>query len=85
MLPFPHPSCVDGYLGIGVNPTTNTVYVAATGGVSGGVSVISGASNAVVATVPVGNGPDGVGVNPATNTVYVTNGSDSTVSVISGA
>jgi DNA-binding beta-propeller fold protein YncE len=48
------------------------------------VSVISGKTNKVTATIPVGSGPEVVAVNPATGTVYVTNEGSDTVSVISG-
>jgi DNA-binding beta-propeller fold protein YncE len=48
------------------------------------VSVISGQTNKVTATVPVGNGPIGVAVSPQTGDVYVPNGNNNTVSVISG-
>jgi DNA-binding beta-propeller fold protein YncE len=37
------------------------------------VSVIDGVTNAVVATVPVGDGPTALGHNPAGNKVYVSN------------
>ena len=74
---------------VGVNPTTNRVYVANRGSKS--VSVIDGATNAVTATVPVGTSPQGVGVNPITNQVYVaksftiSTSSTGNVSVIDGA
>jgi uncharacterized repeat protein (TIGR01451 family) len=71
----------DGPGGVGVNPTTNRVYVA--NYTSNSVSVIDGASHTVIATVPVSSHPWGVGVNPTTNRVYVVNGD--TVSVIDGA
>ncbi len=45
--------------GVGINPTTNKVYVANKGGNT--VSVIDGASNTVAATVSVGSFPWGVG------------------------
>jgi len=50
------------------------------------VSVISGRTNTVTATVPVGGiGPFGVAANPKTNTIYVTRQfGPGTVSVISG-
>src|SRR6266581_3601133 len=48
------------------------------------VSVISGRTNTVVATIPDGQGPFGVAVNPKTNTIYVTNPPSETVTVISG-
>jgi YVTN family beta-propeller protein len=68
--------------GVGVNPTTNTVYVGNSRGDT--VSVINGATNEVTTTIDVGGFPFGVGVNPTTNMVYVAN-SDGTVSVIDGA
>jgi YVTN family beta-propeller protein len=47
------------------------------------VSVISTATNTVIATIPVGVGPSGVAVTPDGSKVYVANGN--TVSVISAA
>jgi len=47
------------------------------------VSVISGRTNEVNATIPVGADPRAVAVNPDTKTAYVVNGSDNTVSVLS--
>ncbi len=49
------------------------------------VSVIDVATNAVVATVPVGTTPEGVAVTPDGTLVYVTNTLDDTVSVIDAA
>jgi DNA-binding beta-propeller fold protein YncE len=46
--------------------------------------VISGQTNTVTATIPVGNGPVGVAVNPLTGAVYTANVGDDTVSVIFG-
>jgi YVTN family beta-propeller protein len=68
---------------VGVDPTTDTVYVANQD--DNTVSVINGATNTVTATVTVGNEPDAVGVDPITHTVYVANSFDNTVSVINGA
>ncbi len=48
------------------------------------VSVISGRTNTVVASIRVGQAPQGVAVNPKTDTVYVANGDNNTVSVING-
>jgi YVTN family beta-propeller protein len=48
----------------------------------GTVAVISGRTNIVTATVPVGRVPVGVAANPRTNTIYVTNSDDNTVSVL---
>jgi YVTN family beta-propeller protein len=47
--------------------------------------VISGATNAVVATVTVGILPEGIGFNLANGDVYVPNTVSGTVSVISGS
>jgi YVTN family beta-propeller protein len=74
-----------GPAGVGVNPTTNMIYVANFS--SNTVSVIDGTINTVTATIPVGTGPIGVGVNPNTNLIYVGH-SPSTyrmVTVIDGA
>ena len=69
--------------GVGVNSTTNRVYV--TNSTGKNVSVINGSTNTVVATVGVGSGPIGVGVNPTTNMVYVANTWSNNVSVINGS
>ncbi len=70
--------------GVGVNPTTNKVYVVNQN--SNNVSVIDGATDTVVgAPIPVGTQPYGVGVNPTNNKIYVANFSSNTVSVIDGA
>jgi YVTN family beta-propeller protein len=72
--------------GVAVNPATNMIYVANGGCTCGNtVSVISGATNTVVAVVPVGGGPFAVAVNSVTNRIYVTNCDDGTISVINGA
>src|SRR2546426_5175885 len=52
---------------------------------SGIVSVISDATNAVVAAIPVGSGPAGVAYDSAKGEVFVTNSGSNTVSVISDA
>ena len=61
----------------------NLVYV--TNFSSSNVSVINTASNTVVATVPVGAGPEGVAVTPDGASVYVVNTNANSVSVISTA
>ncbi|MET8645927.1 cytochrome D1 domain-containing protein, partial [Streptomyces sp. NPDC004675] len=55
-------------------------YVA--NGGSGNVSVIDTRTNTVVATVPVGSGPQGVASTPNGRRVYVANRGSNTVSVI---
>ncbi len=66
---------------VAANPMTGSVYVASQ--LANTVSVISGQTNTVTATIPVGN-PQGTAVNPLTGDVYVSNFNDGTVSVISG-
>ena len=73
--------------GVGVDPSTHTVYVANGNGVVNGntMSVIDGATNTVTATIAVGSDPVSVGVDPSTQTAYVTNELSSSVSVIDEA
>ncbi len=47
------------------------------------VSVVDTATNTVITTIPVGNGPEGLAVTPDGTRVYVPNWEDGTVSVIS--
>jgi YVTN family beta-propeller protein len=49
------------------------------------VSVLDRDTFAVLATIPVGDGPTAVAVNEATNRIYVTNPGDKTLSIIDGA
>jgi YVTN family beta-propeller protein len=69
-------------VGVAVNPPTGDVYV--TNIKNGTVSVISRLTNAVTATIPVGDGPVAVAVNPLTGAIYTANIGDNTVSVIFG-
>jgi YVTN family beta-propeller protein len=70
--------------GVGVDPSTHTVYVANSNGNS--VSVIDGTTNTVTATIglPQGmyTGPDGVGVDLTAHAVYVADSANNSVSVI---
>ncbi len=68
-------------LGVAVSPSGDAVYVANSG--SDSVSVIDPATNAVTATVPVGDLPTQIAVG--TTRAYVTNRGDDTVSVIDRA
>jgi YVTN family beta-propeller protein len=79
-------------IGVGWNPAALTVntqfgedgilYVANAG--SNNVSVISGASNTVVASVPVGSDPRGIAYDSNNNDIYVNDEGSGTASVISG-
>jgi DNA-binding beta-propeller fold protein YncE len=66
-----------------VNETTGQVFV--TGFNNGTVTVVDGATNGIVGTVPVGNGPTAPAVNELTDRVYVSNLNDKTLSFIDGA
>ena len=67
--------------GVAVNPMTNRIYLV--NGLWLGVWVIGGATNMVVATLPLETWPNGVAVNPTTNRIYVTSRAG-TVLVIDG-
>jgi len=57
--------------GLGINPVTNTLYVANKD--SNTTTVIDGRTNTVVTNIPVGHSPYCVDVNPRTNQIFVTN------------
>jgi YVTN family beta-propeller protein len=77
---------------IGLNPLTNTIYVANTN--DNTVSVIDGSTcngsdssgcGQAAATIAVGSIPLSVGVDPNTDTIFVGDRNDGTVSVIDGS
>jgi len=70
---------------IGVNKTTNKIYVVSDKSGNGEVKVIDGAADAVTATLNTENGPTAVAVNEETNAVYVTNQGSASLTVIDGA
>ena len=80
----------DGPRGLGINPFTNTVYIA--NYASDTISVVDGDSNSVEDTVELENGgglfltggPARVAVNPYNNLIYVTQRFTDSVSVIDG-
>ena len=72
-------------VGLGTAPVQAAPFAYITNFSSNTVSVIDTATNAVVATVPVGRGPEGVAVHPAGTRVYVGNLDSNTVSVIDTA
>jgi YVTN family beta-propeller protein len=65
-----------------IDRAANNIYVANTG--SGNLSVIDGASDAVVATIPGEAHPYAIASNEATGTLYVTNTYNNAVTVIDG-
>jgi YVTN family beta-propeller protein len=67
-------------IGVAVNPKTNTIYVADSGNAA--MSLISGRTDTVTATITVGNFPEWVAANPKTNTAYVSNYQDNTASLL---
>ncbi len=75
----------NGPLGVAVNPITNRIYVGNYASLN--VSVIDGATNSVVATIPLPSGdpPWGVAVNPTTDRIYVSHTLRRSVDVIDGA
>ena len=82
-------SDADQPFAIAINPVTNMIYVANTGGgASGGsVTVINGATDTIVTTMSDGNSlvPQALVVNPLTNIIYVANNSSGNVTMYSGA
>ncbi len=68
---------------IAVNQRTDTIYVSDPS--NNTVHAISGATNRVIATIPVGQEPEGIGVNEVTNTIYVGNYTSSSISIIDGS
>jgi YVTN family beta-propeller protein len=68
-----------------MNNATNKLYV--TNRADGTVTIINGATNQVIKTLPVGPHPVGADVNPLTNRIYIANYGNrtgNTVSVIDG-
>src|SRR5438477_692782 len=58
-------------IGVAVDPSTNTVYVA--NSVTGTVSVISALTNRLTNNIAAGAGPYAIAVNPLRGSVYVAN------------
>jgi YVTN family beta-propeller protein len=67
-------------IALAIDRKTNKIYVANTG--SGSISVIDGASDNVVATIPGEAHPYAIAANDVTGTVYVTNTYSDAVTVI---
>ena len=68
-------------MGVAFNPRDGDMYVANYG--DGTLSVIDSKGNSVIATIPVGEGPQWLAFNPRNGNLYVTNSISGTVSVIS--
>lgn len=72
---------VDVYpVGVAVDPPANRIYVPNTGDDT--LSVIDGATNSVVATIPVGKSPCAVGTDSLSKLTYVANVNSNDVTVI---
>ena len=69
----------DGGGGVAVNTATDNVFI--TNSAANTVSVIGGASNLVIDTIPVGLNPFGAGVDPGTGRVFVANRGSGSLSV----
>jgi len=69
----------DGGGGVAVNTSTNNVFF--TNSRADTVSVISGSTNSVTGTIPVGANPFGAAVDPVTGRVFVANRNSGDVSV----
>jgi YVTN family beta-propeller protein len=67
---------------IAIDSAANRTYV--TNYVGNSVSIIDGANDAVLATIPVGARPQAIAVDSTTHTVYAANTGGHSVSVISG-
>jgi YVTN family beta-propeller protein len=67
-----------------INESTNTIYLDCTGP-AGAIDVISGSTNDLLYTIPVGHDPTNLVFNPRTNMLYTANNGDYTVSVVSGS
>ena len=65
------------------DPSNGCIYTANFGSAS--VSVISGATNSVIATINVGSGPAGIAYDSANGYLYTANDATANVSVINGA
>jgi len=72
-----------GPVGVAYDPSNGYIYV--TNDDSDTVSVINGATNKVIATIPVGIWPEGIAYDPSNGYIYVANEGSNTVSVINGA
>jgi len=73
------PTLPSGLVGVALTPDGSKVYVAA---LSGSLSVIATATDAVIATIQLAANAFGVAVSPDGRKVYVANGNFATVSVI---
>src|SRR4030095_13717514 len=67
---------------LAVSRTTGRVFVADYN--NGTVTVVDGATNAIVATLHVGRGPTSIALNEALNRIYVGNALDKSLTIIDG-
>ena len=71
---------LNGGGGVAADSATSNVFF--TNSAANSVSVVSGSTNAVVATVPVGQHPFGAAVNPGTKQVFIGNGVSNNIYVL---
>jgi len=67
---------------VAVNPDTNRVYVL--NFYISTMSIIDGATNKVITTIPIGEHPSALAINSVTNRIYVTHSNNNTIYVIDG-
>jgi DNA-binding beta-propeller fold protein YncE len=71
---------------VAVNPTTNLVYVTATGNNGGVIYVIDGANNTIIDTISLTDVyPYSIAVNPVTNLIYFNSSPQCAIGVLDGA
>ena len=75
----------DGPVDIGINPTTNLIYVGRTVHFGGQITVIDGVTNTASTIGGLGAHPISLAVNSITNRIYVANQISNNVSVLDGA
>lgn len=71
-------------VGVLADPYSGLVYVASNATTTNSVVVINGLTDAVLANIPVGNGPANLALDSSNNTVYVSCADNGTVSGIEG-
>ena len=70
--------------GVAVDPVSNTVYIASNSTSTNSLFVVTGSTDSIALTVPMGagSGPANVVVDDATSTIYVSNANTGTVEAV---